>query len=178
MTVNMVKEPAPEKPRQPDKPVPQPEPDLLRTTQPKIVDGAPAAPPASAPPSSGMTVVSAPPPAELPSFTFDDGARPVETATPSVLYKNLVEYTLRANWNRPAESTNTNFSAEVEITVDSSGRITGEKWQRGSGDQRWDDSVRKAISNTRTVDRPPPAGFPPKVLVRFDLVGESEHLLQ
>jgi hypothetical protein len=178
LTVSMVKEPPPEKPKEPDKPAPQPEPEPPGEIRPKILVVAPSAPLAAPPPTAERPSALAPPPAELPSFTFDDGAQPVETATPASLYKNLVEYTLRANWDRPAGTTDTNCSAEVEIAVDGSGHITGEQWKRGSGDQRWDDSVRKAISSTRSVNRPPPPGFPAKVLVRFDTVGESEHVLQ
>ena len=178
MTVSMVKEAPPDKPKEPDKPVPQPVSEAPRETQPRIENTVAPAPPASAPAATAMPLAPAPPPAELPSFTFDDGAKPVETATPASLYKNLVEYTLRANWNRPTDTSDTNHSAEVEIAVDSSGRITGHDWKKGSGDQRWDDSVRKAISDTRAVNRPPPAGFPARVLVRFDTVPEPERIFQ
>ena len=178
MTVNMVKEPSPEKPKEPDKPLPQPEPEPPRETQPKMAEVAPALPPTSPPPAAEASSLVAPPPVDVPSFTFDDGTRPTETATPASLYKGLVEYTLRANWDRPADTTDTNYSAEVEIEVDSSGRITGKEWKKGSGDRHWDDSVRKAISSTTSINRPPPAGFPGRVLVRFDIAAESERIYQ
>ena len=39
----------------------------------------------------------------------------------------------------------------------------------GSGDKRWDDSVKEVVAQTRVISRPPPKGFPPKFLVRFDV---------
>jgi hypothetical protein len=47
-------------------------------------------------------------------------------------------------------------------------------WKSGSGNQRWDDSVRAVIANTTTLTRPPPKNFPARVLVRFDVQVETE----
>ena len=62
-----------------------------------------------------------------------------------------------------------NYVAEVEVAVDASGQITGYEWEKGSGSTQWDNSVRTALSQTKALDRPPPKGFPGKVLVRFDV---------
>ena len=143
---------------------------VANTSPPTIAAStAPAAAPAVAPPL-----------AVLPDFAFDDGAKVVESTTnaPLVYYKNLVEYTLRANWSRPAEAADDNYVAEAQVYVDSSGRILRYEWVKGSGDKRWDDSVRKALTLTKTINRAPPKGFPDRFLVRFDVVPASEPLLQ
>lgn len=176
LTVSMVRvAPPPQKPKEPDKRPPA-EPEPAAKSPPRLVDVATPPPPAETAPAP--PTVAAPPAAELPSLSFDDGARAVDSSSPAVLYKNLIEYTLRANWDRPTDRTDTNYSAEVEIVVDSSGRITGQEWKSGSGDQRWDDSVRKAITSTSSINRPPPAGFPGKVLVRFDVTASQTEVFE
>jgi hypothetical protein len=50
--------------------------------------------------------------------------------------------------------------------------------RRGSGDAAWDDSVKKLLAETATVGRPPPIGFPEKVLVRFDVQVATEITLE
>jgi TonB family protein len=115
----------------------------------------------------------------MPAFNFSDGAKPVETSTnaPLLYYKSLMEYALRSNWERPADLADDAFVAEVEVSVDPSGRITGVDWKKGSGNAQWDDSVKRAIAATKTVNRPPPRDFPGKVLVRFDVLPATEPVL-
>jgi TonB C terminal len=178
LTVSMVKEPPPEKPKEPEKPVDVPRPEPDRVEPRKTVEIPAVSPPPAALPAPTAPPVMAPAPANLPSFSFDDGAKPVETATPAGIYRQLVEYTLRANWDRPTDLTDETFAAEVEIEVDVSGNITARGWKKESGNRRWDDSVRKAIASTPALSRPPPADFPGKVVVRFDTVSESDHAFQ
>ena len=61
------------------------------------------------------------------------------------------------------------FVAEVEISVDASGRIHDPDWKRQTGNGRGDASVRAALAATTTLTRPPPTNFPARVLVRFDV---------
>ena len=178
LTVSMVKEPPPEKPKEPDKPAPPSPPELTKESVPAAVTIAPPSAPVTAPPVVDLPAVTAPASADLPSFVFSDGAKPVETGTPARLYKNFVEYTLRANWDRPTDVSDINYSVDVEIRVDPSGKITGSSWKKSSGDKRWDDSVRKAIESTRALNRPPPAGFPEEVLVRFDVIESGGGILE
>jgi hypothetical protein len=56
--------------------------------------------------------------------------------------------------------------------LDRAGAVTHWDWIKGSGDKRWDDSVRKAVGQTKSINRPPPNGFPGKFLVRFDVESE------
>jgi TonB family protein len=121
--------------------------------------------------------VVAPPAAELPSFDFDGGKLVQSSSDPVQLYKGLLEYSLRAKWDRPTDLADEAFVAEVEVTVDRTGKISSPKWQKGSGDKRWDDTVRAAIAATTSINRPPPTNFPSRVTVRFDVQEETEPIL-
>ncbi len=79
--------------------------------------------------------------------------------------------------DRPTDMDDHSFVAEVEVSVDQSGQIANPVWKKGSGDTRWDNSVRQALARTRSVSRVPPVNFPPRVLVRFDVV-EAEPIMQ
>jgi len=172
----MVKEKPPEKPKEPEKPkVEPPKVEMPKVVEkPREVEEAKAAlpPPTEAPP------MVAPPAAELPSFEFE-GGKAVETSSDLVqLYKGAVEYALRSKWNRPDNIADDSFVAEVEVSVDRKGQISHPEWKKGSGDQRWDDSVRQAIAAVKEMDRPPPTNFPPRVTIRFDVKEETETISQ
>jgi hypothetical protein len=171
ITVTMEKQ---EKP-----PVKPPEPPKIEPPKvvepPKMVEPpkAAAAPPVVAPP------MIAPPAAELPAFDFDGGKLVQSSSDPVQLYKGQLEYTLRSKWNRPDNLADDDFVAEVEIYVDRAGNISDPKWQKGSGNSAWDDSVRRAIAATTSMTRPPPTNFPSRVTVRFDVMSEAtEPVLQ
>ena len=164
ITVTMEKEKPPEKPPEPPKPV---EPPKI-VEPPKVV----VAPKIEAPKVEAAPVV-APPAAELPSFDFDGGKLVQSSSDPVQLYKGLLEYALRSKWNRPDNLADDDFVAEVEVTVDRTGKISNPQWQKGSGDARWDDSVRQAVAQTTSMTRPPPTNFPARVTVRFDVQSEA-----
>jgi len=176
IAVEMVKEKPPEKPKEPEKPKAEPpKVETPKVETPKMVEAAPPPPTmaaVTAPPSI------APPAAELPSFEFE-GGKAVETSSDQVqLYKGAVEYALRSKWNRPDNLPDDNYVAEVEVSVDRKGQISHPEWKKGSGDQKWDESVRQAIAAVREMNRPPPTNFPPHVTVRFDVQAETEPVLQ
>lgn len=180
MTPNKSPEPEPEKPPPPPPKIEPPKEEIPKpaeTPPPKLA----AIPtPAHAPPVQAQPIAAvAPPPVVLPDFNFSDGAKPVETGTnaAAVYYKNMVEYALRSNWEPPEDIMDTTYVAEVEIQVDKAGRIIGSEWKRSSRNQRWNDSIKKAIGNTRSLNRPPPRGFPEKILIRFDLSPASTNML-
>ncbi len=89
--------------------------------------------------------------------------------TPNGIYKALVEHTLRSRWEPPGGHADDNYVAEVELSVDPTGNVDGSRWLNGSGDKRWDDSVKAAVAQTKAISRPPPKGFPEKFMVRFDV---------
>jgi len=171
ITVTLVpKEKKPEQPK--EKPAP-PKVEVPKVAEaPKTVA---AAPPrvetrVAPPPPVDVAPAVAPPPAALPAFSFSDGAHDVQSVSdPNVLYKGLVEHSLRSRWQRPEDIADDSFVAEIELGVDSTGQITGYSWQKGSGNARWDDSVKSALAKTKAISRPPPKNFPPKFLVRFDV---------
>ncbi len=174
IAVEMVKEKPPEKPKEPEKP----KADLPKVEAPKLAEApkmqeqraAPQAPPPSA---AFAPPVAAPPSVDVPLLVFDGGAMVESTSDPVQIYKGLVEYSLRSHWDRPEDFDDHAFVAEVEVSVSASGKIENPVWKKGSGNKRWDDSVRHALANAKSMDRPPPAHFPAHVVVRFDVV-ESE----
>ena len=179
IAVEMVKEkPPPEKPKEPAKP----KEELPKIETPKLVEAPKieeSKAVSQAPPPS-MTVappVAAPPAVEVPSFVFE-GGKPVETTSdPDQIYKSLIEYSLRSRWDRPEDIDDHAYVAEVAVSVNAAGQIENPVWEKGSGNKRWDDSVRRALASVKRVDRPPPAHFPSRVVVRFDVV-EAEPVAQ
>ena len=138
---------------------------------------------ASAPPPPAGLVAAQPrrpPPSACRPSDFSDGAKEVETISdPNAIYKALVEHTLRSRWNRPEDIADDTYVAEVELSVDPKGRVTDSRWLNGSGDKRWDDSVKAVIAQTKAMSRPPPKGFPEKFLVRFDVeTSRTEPVIQ
>lgn len=172
IAVTMVpKEKPPEEKPKPKEPEPKPQVEEPKPDQPQPVLAprtetphvtAPAAAPTAAP-------AAAPAAAALPSFDFE-GGKAVETASdPNVIYKGYLEYRLRSRWNRPEGVEDAKFIAEVELAVDTAGRIQSSRWKRGSGNATWDASVKKVLAEVDNIGRPPPKGFPPQVVVRFDV---------
>jgi len=170
LTVTMVpKEKKPEPPK--EKPV-EPKIEAPKTAQaPKAPVEPPKAEPATAPPPSvALAPVAAPSAASLPAFEFNDGAKEVQTLSePNAVYKALVEHTLRSRWNRPDGIADDSFVAEIELSMDAKGKVIESNWLKGSGNKSWDDSVKLALAQTKSISRPPPKGFPEKFLVRFDV---------
>jgi len=48
------------------------------------------------------------------------------------------------------------------------------EWKRASGNARWDDSVGRNLKRVSDIGRKPPAGFPDRFIVRFDVQDDSE----
>jgi TonB family protein len=174
------KKPEEKKPEEPKVEPPKPKPVEPPKAAPKVVQATKPPPPAPVVAPKPATVAPPPavvaPPAMVGGFNFtDDSAKTVQSSSdPVLIYKGFVEYALRSKWSRPGGVDDLNFFAEVDVTIDPTGRITGADWRKGSGDSKWDDSVRRALRDTTTLTRPPPKNFPAKVLVRFDTVQESE----
>jgi len=179
ITVTMVpKEKKPEPPKA-KPPEPKVEPAKPAETPKTAVAAAPPKAETTAPPPADAPAV-APPPASLAGFEFHDGAHEVQTTTdPNGIYKALVERALRSHWDRPENVKDEAFVAEVDLTVDPAGRVKDYQWLKGSGNSRWDDSVKVALSKTPLISHPPPKGFPEKFLVRFDVESQrTEDVIQ
>jgi outer membrane biosynthesis protein TonB len=173
ISVEMVKEKPPEKPKVPEKPKAEP----LKEA-PKMVAAPKVEPPKEAPSAAAAPPTIAPPAAELPSFVFE-GGKTVETSSdPVQLYKGEVEYALRSKWSRPDHLKDGDYVAEVAISVSHDGQLSHPVWEKGSGNPLWDDSVRRAVAVVTHMDRPPPTNFPPRVTIRFDVQQETEPVLQ
>jgi TonB family protein len=123
---------------------------------------------ASAPPAAEAKTGAAPP--TLDASFFADGAKAVtEVSDPKLVYKASIERVLRANWDRPEDVKDDEFIAEVELSISNEGNVTSSRWVKGSGNARWDRSVKAAVAATKQVGSQPPAGFPAKFLARFDV---------
>lgn len=171
LAVTMV--PKERKPEPPKEKAPEPKAERARTDQaPRIAVPQPRVETAAAPPPPAINAAPsvAPPEASLSAFEFNDGAKAVATISdPNGIYKALIEHTLRSRWNRPEDIADDTYVAEVELSVDAKGRVTDYRWLKGSGDKRWDDSVKAVVAQTKTISRPPPKGFPQQFPVRFDV---------
>jgi outer membrane biosynthesis protein TonB len=176
MTVSMVKEPPPEKPKGPEKPkeeAPKEEPPKL-AVMPVVTAPKEALHPSSASPQAATAPVAAPPPAEIAGFDFDGGKAVVADSDPVSSYKGLVENSLRARWNRPTDMDDLLFVAEIDITVNGEGELSDPVWKKSSGNKKWDDSVKAALAATTSLPLAPPKNFPPRVTVRFDVTEGSQ----
>ncbi len=173
ISVEMVKEKQPEKPKEVEKPKEEPpKVEVPKFEPPKAVEEArPAAPAAAAPP------VVAPPSADMPSFEFDGGKAVNSESDPVQLYKGYLEYELRSKWNRPENMDDDHYVAEVQVAVDPAGRLGRMVWQKGSGNEQWDRSVKEVFRTIQSIDRRPPTNFPPAVVIRFDVQEETEPVL-
>ena len=177
MTKEKKPEPPKEKPREAKVEPPKTEPIPAKMNIPPPRVEAAAAPP---PAANLVAPAAAPSAVSLPAFDFSDGAKEVQTISdPNAIYKALVEHTLRSRWNRPEDIADDAYVAEVELSIDAKGRVADSRWLKGSGDKRWDDSVKAVVAQTKTISRTPPKGFPEKFLVRFDVeTSRTEPVIQ
>lgn len=172
LTVTMEKVKKPEPPKEkPQEPKIQPktqEAKAAAVPQPKV-ETTQAPPPAVA-----SAAAAAPAAVALPSFAFSDGAINVQTMDANGVYRNLVQSMLRSLWNRPLDMTDDNFTAEVELTIDKEGNVANSRWVKGSGSDQWDQTVRDAVAQLKTINKKPPPGFPNSFVVRFDVETTQE----
>jgi outer membrane biosynthesis protein TonB len=184
IAVEMIKENQPEKPREPDKPREQPAPGearkVVETPRFEPLRAQPPTGPVSAPPPAVSAVAPsiAPPSSELPSFEFSGGKTVQSSSDPVQLYRGFVEYSLRSHWSRPENIADDHYVAEVDVSLDRNGTLSDPQWKKGSGDSRWDDSVRAAIAATKSLERAPPPSFPSRIVVRFDVQDASQPIIQ
>ena len=171
IAVEMVKEKKPE----PEKPKPEPPKIEPPKVEPPKIE-APKVETAKAPPVTAPPVV-APPANDVPSFEFDGGKAVNSESDPVQLYKGYIEYTLRSKWNRPENMPDDNYAVEVAVNVDKDGNISHPRWLSGSGDAKWDASVKDIFKMTSSIDRRPPTNFPPNVTIRFDVQEETEPVM-
>lgn len=171
--------------KEPEQPKPKPEQPKTETPKPVETAKVNTAPPpvqASAPPPAPAenTPIAAPAAVSVPAFDFTDGAKEtVSVSDPNVVYKGLVELALRSHWNRPEDMDDSKFVAEVELSIDSQGKVIGSKFIKSSGNARWDNTVKVAVAATKVISRAPPKKFPSTCIARFDVATEeTENLLQ
>jgi hypothetical protein len=160
------KKPEPEKPKEPPK-VEPPKVEPPKVEQPKV-ETPKAAPPTVAPP------VVVPAAVDVPSFDFAGGKTVLSENDPVQLYKGYLEYVLRSKWQRPENMEDDTYAAEVSVNVDRQGRLSQTQWLRGSGDAKWDQTVKAVFQLVTQIDRRPPTNFPDHVTIRFDVQEATE----
>jgi outer membrane biosynthesis protein TonB len=162
------KKPEPEKPK-----------ELPKVEPPKVEPPKMEAPKAEAPKAAPMAAppVVAPAAVDVPSFEFSGGKTVLSESDPVQLYKGYMEYRLRSKWNRPENLADDNYVAEVSVNVDKDGNLSRIAWQKGSGDDKWDQTVRNVFKTITSIDRRPPTNFPPSVTIRFDVQEETEPVM-
>jgi periplasmic protein TonB len=178
LTVTMV--PKEKKPEPPKEKPPEP-----KTEPPKPAESkqTPQAPPrveqaATAPPANDSPVV-APAAAIVSDFSFSDGAKANQTISdPNGIYKSIVEHAMKSHWIRDESIDDSQLVADVELEVDSKGRITDTKWVSLSGNSKWDAAVKSAVAQTKALSKAPPKGFPSRFIVRFDVESIKSESLQ
>jgi hypothetical protein len=173
LSVSLVKPKPIEKPKEPPKVEP---PKIVEP--PKMVEAPKPVETAAAPPPVAPPTV-APPATELPAFDFSGGKEVVSSSDPVQIYKGYMEYFLRSKWDKPDDVNDDNYVVEVGVTVDKDGRLANPVWEKGSGDAKWDDSVKQVFDVVKNFDRPPPTNFPSNVTIRFDVqLEDAEPMLQ
>jgi TonB family protein len=169
MTVVLVKK---EKPPEPPKPKVEP---------PKIEPPKVEPPKTEAPKTETVKApVAVPviaPPAELPAMEGFYGKEVDSENDPVQLYKGYMEYTLRSKWDRPDNLDDDQYVAEVAVNVDKQGNLTASQWLKGSGNAKWDQTVKDVFATVSNIGKPPPTNFPPTVTIRFDVETEDEPLM-
>lgn len=170
------KKPEPQKPKEEPKPEPEkPNPD--QKPNPTVVQTpVPIAAPAPAPtPGEGPPPLDAPPAADAPEMDIPNAnvGGGGEVVTPQEAYRRTIQSVFLSVWDKPVGIDDSTFSADVEMTVDRNGRIQDARFVRGSGDSKWDGTVKAALAKIKEIGSPPPDKFPPSFSVRFDAVVEA-----
>jgi hypothetical protein len=132
------------------------------------------APPPPTPADLG-NAAAPPPPTELPAFVFDTAGD--SKNDPVNIYCGQIEKAIRMKWQRPSDIDDLSYAAEIEVSLNATGKITAFDWKKGSGNKKWDDSVKLAMSQTTSLDAAPPKDFPNKFVVRFDVQPVAEQLM-
>ncbi len=158
------------KPEQPKEKPPERRPEPPKEQEAKAA--APKMQVASTAPPPDAPAAVAPAAVDVPAIDYSEGPAVQTTSDPNAIYKSLVEHALRSRWNRPDGLPDDNYQVQVQLSVDSKGRISDYQWIKGSGDAQWDASVKTALAQTKTISRPPPKGFPSSFTVRFDVDSE------
>lgn len=110
------------------------------------------------PPLAGNTI--------SPGSTVTGNAR----ETTQAQYLDAVLARVQENWEIPTFLAKQNLSAQVQIFIDSVGRLRGTRFIRNSGNELFDSAVQQALQRS-TPFPPPPQGFAMSALTNGILLG-------
>lgn len=160
----------PEEKKPEEKPPDQKQPERPQTAAtPPPVNPAPEPPPpdmSAPPPPAAPDAVDAPEVIIVAPEASNTKLDPIET------YKWYVKNAFESAWIKPDGNDDLGFSAEVGVRIKPDGTVST-VFSKGSGDAKWDLSVKKAIASVKKVDPAPPEKFPSEFTVRFDAVEET-----
>lgn len=71
------------------------------------------------------------------------------------IYGNLIRTQIQSNWRFPDIGRDTDLKAEVEIEINSQGKIVGHSLVHSSGNTQFDASVLRAVARTGDLQPPP-----------------------
>jgi outer membrane biosynthesis protein TonB len=70
-------------------------------------------------------------------------------------YFDHVRDRLQEHWSLPIWLSRQNFSAQIQLTIDRTGRAKSIRWLKRSGNESFDQFVQRAIQDSQPFDRPP-----------------------
>jgi TonB family protein len=85
-------------------------------------------------------------------------------------YLDLLRDRLQSHWALPVWLARQKLDAQVLLYIDAKGRVTGVKFAKSSGNARFDDEVRNAITKSQPLP-PPPDGIETSLLANGVLIG-------
>ena len=149
--------------------LPAKEPEITQTSEPKPSSpNQPTQPTEQQPQRFDVPQVTEPSEMEIPAT--DAGA--VES-DPIKRYVRVIQDAYVMVWYYPPGPDDANYSAVIEVGVDSKGGIVNPQFVKGSGDSQWDSTVKTAVLRMKEVGIPPPQGFPSRFVLRFDTVSDT-----
>lgn len=101
-----------------------------------------------------------------PGSSLDGNAKESQEAN----YIDLVRERLREEWQLPIIVARLNLSAQVEITIDTKGRVRSFRFKKFSGNSQFDEAVKRTIAQAQPFPAPP-KGMRDQLLIDGILVG-------
>jgi TolA protein len=84
-------------------------------------------------------------------------------------YYDSVRSRLQENWALPVWLSRQNLSAQIEIVIDSHGRVREFRFKKSSGNTQFDDAVKKTLAESQPFPTPPSELLMNGILVGFPL---------
>jgi len=97
--------------------------------------------------------------------SLDGDAKESDTAN----YYDLVRSKLQENWSLPVWLSRQNLSAQIQIILDSHGRVRDFRFVKQSGNSQFDDAVKRTLNDSQPFPAPPEELLANGILIGFPL---------